>query len=37
MRTLNRGGRVENLLEISSTQRRQDFKGYYRVNGVIYI
>lgn len=37
MITLIRGGRVESLLDISSTQRRLDFKGYYRVNGVIYI
>ena len=37
MRKLNENSRVENLLSISSTQRRQDFKEFYRVNGVIYI
>lgn len=37
MRTLNEDGGMNNLLSISSTQRRQDFKDYYRVNGVIYI
>lgn len=37
MRTLNEDNSMSNLLNISSTQRRQDFKEYYRVNGVIYI
>ena len=37
MRTLNEEGGMSNLLSTSSTQRRQDFKVYYRVNGVIYI
>lgn len=37
MRTLNEDGSMNNLLSTSSTQRRQDFKEYYRVNGVIYI
>ena len=37
MRTLNEESRVENLLNINSTQRRQDFREFYRINGVIYI
>lgn len=37
MRTLNENGEVNNLLNASSTQRRQDFKDFYKVNGAIYI
>lgn len=37
MRTINIDGEMNNLLQCSSTQRRQDFKEFYRVNGVIYI
>lgn len=37
MRTLDDNGNMKRLLECSSTQRRQDFKEFYRVNGVIYI
>ena len=36
-RTLDNTGHVVNLLNTSSTQRRQDFPDYYKVNGAIYI
>lgn len=37
IRTLDDTGHVVNLLNTSSTQRRQDFPDYYKVNGAIYI
>lgn len=37
IRTIDKEGRAVNLLHQSSTQRRQDFKEYYKVNGSIYI
>lgn len=37
MRTLNEDGTVKNMLNISSTIRRQDFPKFYRVDGAIYI
>ncbi|MGL5765498.1 MAG: cytidylyltransferase domain-containing protein [Sarcina sp.] len=36
MRTIN-NGKLHNLLNVSSTVRRQDMAEYYKVNGVIYI
>ena len=37
MRTLNQDGTLQNLLNISSTVRRQDFPRFYKVDGAIYI
>lgn len=37
MRTINKDGKVQNLLKTQSTIRRQDFPTYYKVNGAIYI
>lgn len=37
MRTIDENGYAKNLLECSSTQRRQDFQNFYKVNGAIYI
>lgn len=37
MRTIDENGYAKNLLEGSSTQRRQDFQDFYKVNGAIYI
>ena len=37
IRRIVEDGKVENLLSCSSTQRRQDFEDYYKVNGAIYI
>ncbi|MED0717297.1 acylneuraminate cytidylyltransferase family protein [Aeribacillus composti] len=37
MRTIGEDGKVKNLMEISSTVRRQDFPTFYKVNGAIYI
>lgn len=37
MRTIGEDGKVKNLMEISSTVRRQDFPAFYKVNGAIYI
>lgn len=37
MRTINSQGTLENLLQINSTVRRQDFMPYYKINGAIYI
>ncbi|MPQ43500.1 cytidylyltransferase domain-containing protein [Clostridium tarantellae] len=37
MRTIDEEGEMKNLLNCSSTQRRQDFKDFYKINGVIYI
>lgn len=37
IRTLDDTSHVVNLLNISSTQRRQDFPDYYKVNGAIYV
>ncbi|CAL7889495.1 acylneuraminate cytidylyltransferase family protein [Fusobacterium necrophorum] len=37
MRTLNQNGTLQNLLNVSSTVRRQDFPSFYKVNGAIYI
>lgn len=37
IRTINGKGRLENILGIKSTLRRQDFPNYYKVNGAIYI
>lgn len=37
MRTIDSNGYAINLLEESSTKRRQDFQDFYKVNGAIYI
>lgn len=37
IRTIDEAGNGVNLMNQSSTQRRQDFKQYYKVNGSIYI
>jgi len=37
IRTINSQGQMENLLNISSNVRRQDFPMFYKVNGAIYI
>lgn len=37
IRRLTDEGRMEKLLQISSTVRRQDMPAYYRINGSIYI
>ena len=37
MRTISKNGYAVNLLEGSSTKRRQDFQDFYKVNGAIYI
>lgn len=37
MRTINEQGNLINLLQTSSTVRRQDFPTFYKVNGSIYI
>nr|WP_317331743.1 acylneuraminate cytidylyltransferase family protein [uncultured Romboutsia sp.] len=37
MRTIDKNGHAVNLLEGSSTKRRQDFQDFYKVNGAIYI
>lgn len=37
MRTITNDGSLKNLLNISSTVRRQDFPNVYKVNGSIYI
>jgi len=37
MRTLNSDGTLQNLLNVSSTVRRQDFPIFYRVNGAVAI
>ncbi|TDT51974.1 cytidylyltransferase domain-containing protein [Fonticella tunisiensis] len=37
MRTIDKNDRVENLLNVNSTVRRQDFPKFYKVNGAIYI
>ncbi|MBC8578964.1 acylneuraminate cytidylyltransferase family protein [Zhenhengia yiwuensis] len=37
IRTIDEVGNGVNLMNQSSTQRRQDFKQYYKVNGSIYI
>lgn len=37
MRTINEQGNLSNLLQTSSTVRRQDFPTFYKVNGSIYI
>ncbi len=37
IRTISENGELRNLLDCSSTVRRQDFPDYYRVNGAIYI
>ncbi len=37
MRTIADGGKLNKVLDISSTVRRQDLPKYYRVNGMIYI
>lgn len=37
MRTIDENGYAINLLEESSTKRRQDFQVFYKVNGAIYI
>lgn len=37
MRTLNTDGTLENLLNVNSTVRRQDFPSFYKVDGAIYI
>ncbi|MDE5977917.1 MAG: acylneuraminate cytidylyltransferase family protein [Turicibacter sp.] len=37
IRTISEKGELRNLLDCSSTIRRQDFPDFYRVNGAIYI
>lgn len=37
MRTINQDGKLETLLNVNSTVRRQDFPSFYKVNGAIYI
>ena len=37
MRTIDENGYAVNLLEGSSTKRRQEFPNFYKVNGAIYI
>ncbi len=37
MRTINEYGYSKNLLNESSTKRRQDFPDFYKVNGALYI
>ncbi|CEP81867.1 acylneuraminate cytidylyltransferase family protein [Paraclostridium sordellii] len=37
MRTIDKNGYAINLLEGSSTKRRQEFPNFYKVNGAIYI
>ena len=37
IRTVNKDGSLCNLLNVSSTCRRQDMPAYYKVNGCIYI
>lgn len=37
MRTIDENGYSKNLLNISSTMRRQEFPEFYKVNGAIYI
>ncbi|MET3939655.1 CMP-N,N'-diacetyllegionaminic acid synthase [Paenibacillus sp. PvP094] len=37
MRKINEKGKLESLLQTSSTVRRQDLPVYYKVNGAIYI
>ncbi|MCM3389084.1 acylneuraminate cytidylyltransferase family protein [Ureibacillus chungkukjangi] len=37
MRTINKFGELDSLLNINSTIRRQDLPNYYKVNGAIYI
>ncbi|WP_122641314.1 acylneuraminate cytidylyltransferase family protein [Romboutsia sp. Marseille-P6047] len=37
MRTIDEDGYCKNLLNVSSTVRRQDFPEFYKVNGAIYI
>ncbi|MGP4105627.1 acylneuraminate cytidylyltransferase family protein [Virgibacillus sp. L01] len=37
MRTLNDNDTLENLLDINSTVRRQEYPNFYKVNGGIYI
>lgn len=36
-RTINAKGQLVNLLDTSSTVRRQDFNDFYRINGAVYI
>jgi CMP-N,N'-diacetyllegionaminic acid synthase len=37
IRRINESGELENLLNVSSTIRRQDMPPYYKINGLIYI
>ncbi|MBR8823451.1 N-acylneuraminate cytidylyltransferase [Fusobacterium necrophorum] len=37
MRTLNTDGTLQNLLNVNSTIRRQNFPSFYKVDGAIYI
>lgn len=37
VRTIDNQGKLESLLHINSTVRRQDFPIYYKINGAIYI
>jgi len=37
MRTIDKDGRLNSLLGLNSTIRRQDFTKFYKVNGAIYI
>lgn len=37
IRSVDKDGKLKNLIEQNSTVRRQDFEKYYKVNGAIYI
>ena len=37
MRKINKDGKLQNLINMNSTMRRQDFPDYFKVNGAIYI
>ncbi len=37
MRTIGENGKLNRILDINSTARRQDFSNFYKVNGAIYI
>lgn len=37
MRTIDKNNQLDNLINVNSTLRRQDFPEYFKVNGIIYI
>lgn len=37
IRKIGEEGKLENLLKVSSTVRRQEFSNYYKINGAIYV